>query len=389
MKFGRMGATIVFMIAAFMFMAAISPGAEGGKPTPPPADGYFTTTTVDSKGWVGDYNRISIDSSGNAHITWLDWSLNALKYGTNAPGYWAIEKIAVVGSRTNIPRGGVADIAVDANDVVHIIYIDINHSLVYAKKSAGSWTTQPLFPGRIAQGQVSLALDGNGGLHFTYYDRTGSDTPSIRYASLNDGVWSSLTIYQSADVDWYTSLVMGPGAAANVVLINKATSQLIYTTDADGWMCHNVDPTAFAGLSPGIALDDAGVIHIAYTVWTADPNQPGAAYLNVKYAHGSADVWECHMVDASQGYGQQWTPISVDDAGVVHIVYNHYSDNVGTSSLRYVTFTGEVMSSVRTVEGSQGSGYYLDMETNSSLQTKVHISFVNDARWDLKYAVTK
>ncbi len=133
-KIARFLVLAVFFVAIIMLLPSSIPVAMAGKPSPRPTTGAFSTTSIDTKGWVGDYNRIAIDANGHAYITYYDWSQYALKFATNAGGSWVIEKIAVIGSRTNQPRGGVADILVDSSNIVQIVYIDINHNLVYTKK---------------------------------------------------------------------------------------------------------------------------------------------------------------------------------------------------------------------------------------------------------------
>jgi hypothetical protein len=385
----RWVASIVLFVAIIMIFATFMPLAMAGKPNPPPTTTFFNTSTIDSKGWVGDYNRIATDLNGHAHITYYDYSLHALKYATNAAGSWAIETLAVVGSRTDNPRGGVADILVDSNNVVHIVYINANHNLVYAKKISGAWTSQFIFPGREVSGQISLAMDGSGNLHFSYNDVTAQETLSLRYASCNNGIWTNEVVFADPDLVRTSSLAVGPDGIAHIVYTIWFESKLRYATSADSWQVHIVDPDNFVGYNANIVVDTEGIIYIAYSAWTANPNLPNPAYLNAKYAHGSIDDWDYHMVDDTRCYGDQWTLIAVDGGGVVHIVYNVYTDNVGTSSVKYVTFTDDTMSVIRTVEGSSGSGYYLDMAVDSQTQPKVHISFVNDAKWDLKYAISK
>ena len=50
--------------------------------------GSWVATTVDSSGQVGEYTSIALDSSGKAHISYLDDTNYGLKYATNASGSW-------------------------------------------------------------------------------------------------------------------------------------------------------------------------------------------------------------------------------------------------------------------------------------------------------------
>lgn len=388
-KILRTGAWASLIVVSFMLMASCVPTVLAGKPNPPPTTNYFNTTTVDSKGWVGGYNRIATDSNGHSHIVYYDYSLHAVKYATDVTGTWKVETLSVVGSRMDDPRGGVADILVDSNNVVHIVYINANHNLVYTKKVSGIWTSNVIFPGRSIECQPSLAIDATGNLHFSYIDFTAQETPSLRYASFSNDIWTNVLIVADLDLRYYSSLAIGPNGIAHVVYFLKDEYKLRYTTNADNWISHLVDPDNYVGRYANIAVDAEGIIYLAYSVYTANPFEPVAAYLNVKFAHGTVDNWEYHLVDDTKGFLDQWTLIAVDGVGVIHIVYNVYTENlVDSGSVRYVTYTGETKSVIRTVEGSSGSGYYLDMAVGPLAQPKVHISFVNDARIDLKCAVS-
>jgi hypothetical protein len=68
-----------------------------------------------------------VDSSGKVHISYLDYTSRALKYSTNAPGYWGLTTVDTGDT------GEYTSIAVDTGGKIHVSYFDgANGALKYA-----------------------------------------------------------------------------------------------------------------------------------------------------------------------------------------------------------------------------------------------------------------
>ena len=92
--------------------------------------------------WGGNvwYTSIALDTSGKAHISYLDWYYgnSALKYATNGSGSWVT--ILTVDSSGSV--GAYTSHSVDTSGKAHISYFDgSNSALKYATNGSGSRVT--------------------------------------------------------------------------------------------------------------------------------------------------------------------------------------------------------------------------------------------------------
>jgi len=100
----------------------------------------WSIETVDSEGSVGKYNSIAVDSEGNPHISYYDYTNNYLKYAKWTGSTWTIQIVDSAGyGNMNV----YTSIAVDSADNPHISYYDVTHDyLKYAKWTGSEWTIQ-------------------------------------------------------------------------------------------------------------------------------------------------------------------------------------------------------------------------------------------------------
>ena len=178
--------------------------------------GEWTTSPVDTVGWVGSWNSIALDEDGNpcisshnntdltvrySHYDGTSWTTQTLPgrgYGTSlkmsSAGFpyisywdcwsnrllcahysgscWIVEVVAdVTASNT------YTSLALDRQGNPHVAYWDIeNQQLCHAYRGTSGWITEFI---DAAYGYQSMQIDSRGNIHISYYDRTSGD---LKYA---------------------------------------------------------------------------------------------------------------------------------------------------------------------------------------------------------------
>ena len=334
------------------------------------ASGTWVTTTVDSKVAVGGYSSLALDTSGNAHISYLNSSIQVLNYATNANGTWM--------TTTVDSSGGVyTSIALDSTGKAHISYYDgyPNYNLKYATNASGSWITTTVDSGVVSE-DTSIVLDTSGKAHISYSDSTNRD---LKYATNTSGTWVTTTVDSEGEVGRYCSIALDTTDKVHISYCDTTNYDLKYATNASGkWVTTTVDENE-AGPYSSIAINTKGKAHISYYGnWTN--------YL--KYATNASGTWVTTTVDSNVllsghvGYGTGKTgfsSIALDTSGKAHIgYYNNANLNYATnSSGKWVTTTVDS-------EGDVGKYASLAVDTSG----KVHIGYFDDTNDAIKYAVS-
>lgn len=142
----------------------------------PSGSGSMSKQTIDSSGTVQNFSTsIKIDGAGYYHIVY--YGNQNLKYATNRSGAWVLSTI----DSSEVGVGSYNSLAI-RNDRLYVSYYDgHNGDLKFATKalSDSSWQTQSIdTTGDIGQ-YVSVAVDGSGKVHISYYDVTNQ---ALKYA---------------------------------------------------------------------------------------------------------------------------------------------------------------------------------------------------------------
>jgi hypothetical protein len=223
------------------------------------AGGSWSTTTVDSEGYVGEYTSIAIDSSGNAHISYTEYYYNDgpdydLKYATNAGGSWSTTTVDSEGY-----VGVYTSIALDSSGNAHISYFDgSNYDLKYATNAGGSWSTTTVDSTGDVGMYTSIALDSSGNVHisyteYNYYDGSNDD---LKYATNEGGNWNITTVDSTGNTNKYTYIALDSSGNAHISYYDGSNYDLKYATDTpdgdcDGYIsnidCDDNDNTVYPG----------------------------------------------------------------------------------------------------------------------------------------------
>jgi len=284
--------------------------------------GWFTETVSETESYTS--TSIAVDSLGNPHIHYstsnYDLGLRIQNtYATKKAGAWTT---ILVGE----PSDRDADIALGANDTVHISYIE-SAGLTHSLYSANIWLSSVADPE--AYDNATLALDSQDNVHIAY---RGGVYPNqqLRYAHNTSGNWASTTLDSISGFNsleghhqtgrWISLDVEANGTAHIAYEGSRSETGLRYATNQGGmWSFSTVDPDNMQQLS--LAVDSNGKAHIIYSDY----------YGQLKYAHNTAGGWLVEQVETE--VRSYYPSLALDSAGKVHIVYfNTLHDEV-----RYAT----------------------------------------------------
>lgn len=135
---------VLILLAVTAFFSACgnesdNPVAAGDDNNPGTPAKWSVETIVSN----GSYPSLALDSEGNPHISFLDYSDGYVKYAYRKDDVWTVVK---AGNTSNgngtFANGGISAIALDASGVPNIVYYDYgNVQFKYLKKNGSSWNS--------------------------------------------------------------------------------------------------------------------------------------------------------------------------------------------------------------------------------------------------------
>jgi len=269
------------------------------------------------------YPSLSLDSSGNPHIAWkdyisgnnydiyyLEWNGSELKW-VDAKGSSGRESINV---STNTTYSGFASLCIDSSGNAHIAWVNYTDStadtadIYYLKWNGSEWVDAD-GSGRESinvsknSGQSrnpSLRLDSSGNPHIAW-DNIGSGAYDIYYLEWNGSEWvdadgsgqESINVSKTSGLDsGNPSLYLDTSGNPHIawferVSVNNTTHDIYYLkwngaawvdVDGSGQESKNVLSTSGDSRDPSLYLDAFGKPHIAWTESTS----------------GSSDIYYLH-----------------------------------------------------------------------------------------------
>jgi hypothetical protein len=179
----------------------------------------------------------------------------------------------------------------------------------------------------------SLALDGGGSPHISYFNRTYGD---LRYARWDGGQWLIETVDSDGKTGLCTSLALDESDNPHISYYDETNGDLKYAYHvgaggncgpSNNWQCDTVDSKGDVGLYTSLALDESGNPHISYY---DDANG------DLKYARWDGSQWFIETADGAGDVGL-YTSLALDRGGNPHISYY----DAGYGDLKYAYSRGE------------------------------------------------
>jgi len=317
----------------------------GGRPLAAAHAWSFTTRTwqpvaVDQTGVVGTFTSLAVDGSGRVHVSYEDDTNGDLKYATCAASCttaasWHTVTVDQVGS-----VGQEGSLAVDGDGRVHVSYFDLTNGVLKYATCAASCTTATNWQTAVIDHSwnvgyhTSLAVDGSGQVHVSYWDATNAD---LKYATCAASCttatsWQTVAVDQAGDVGDYSSLAVDGDGRVHVSYLDFTNSDLKYATcaasctTATNWQTVPVDQSG--GYDTSLGVDGNGRLHVSYL----DPTNADLKYATCAASCTTATNWQTAVIDHSWNVGYH-TSLAVDGSGRVHVSYQDQTNY----DLKYAT----------------------------------------------------
>ena len=278
---------------------------------------------------------------------------------------WVVETVDADDS-----SGLFSSLAIDGSGHLHVSYYDsAQTALRYAYWGGASWITETVDNSGDVGEHTSLALDSAGDPHIAYYESGGSNGWP-RYAVDTGTGWVSETLSSTVDdAGRYISLALDGSDRPHVSYPDYgAGNWLRYAVKDGSWQYEWVDTAGAVFGATSLALDGNGAPRIAYR------NSFSNSLLYASLDTG----WTISDVTGQNG-GGYGASLALDASGTPHIVYSRGSD---FHVLRYATYSGTTWIS-ETVDGSGDTGLpSLALDTMGG----IHIAYYEAASDTLRYA---
>lgn len=321
---------------------------------------------------AGDY-EIAVNTSEVSYVVDKDgtggYQVVGIGKVTESQGFWKIVPVDTVGSYPETSPG--TSLVLDKDGQPHIAYYSAKTgSIMYASRSGDTWLTEVVGPSAGTY-STSLAFDDKNNPVITYGD--GVHFGNLMVAKKTGSAWNVAVVARgtAGDAGEGSSLALDQEGILHIAYTDgQHLASLYYATlnpRSGEWEFSLVDDGGVGGdtgYNPSLKIDATGQPHISY--------RDGKHWPNLMYAASSdgGKTWTKTKVDnggkttGQTGWGQS---LALDSQGFPHIVYYNQTGH----ALQYASWDGATWSTEILYPGYYAAYSSVTMDS----QDLPHISF--------------
>ena len=176
-------------------------------------------SSVETLSW---YTSMAVDSNNVAHMIYINLNTYVLTYTNSLDWTKKIE----------LPGVDIwANIAIGLGNSVHLSYFtypdrELNYALLNGDAFASTVLDTTIDSG---SHHSAIAIDSNGWVHISYMDYpAGSYKPIIKYATYLGGAWTTKIVDGSSNAGSHNDIAVGPGAKVHIAYYGLSSYDLKY-----------------------------------------------------------------------------------------------------------------------------------------------------------------
>lgn len=195
--------------------------------------------------------------------------------------------------------------------------------------------------------------------------------------------WTTEIVDGASSTGMYSSLAVDSAGLPHVAYYDLTNTSLKYAVyNGTSWSVSTVDNSGYMGRYASLALDAAGNPHIAYCnegSMSSPTSNPA-----LRYAYHNGTSWVTHTVDTSTAFRiiGRYNSIAVDSTGRPHISY-HDTYNM---DLKYAHYDGSTWTNTLVDGASDDVGIYTSIALDSSDRPHISYAELASSGGELKYA---